>query len=116
MSVNKHNRNRQNDIEIGILQMQILWLLNKKPIHGYELMKRLNEIKTTKITQGTLYPTLQKLEKLKLIKSRKNERVIIYYVTSKGKKIMKETCDDFCRTFLGIIKDFVCLKCGAKIG
>ena len=58
-------------IDLGILQMQILWLLNRKDTHGYELMKNLNEIKNTKITQGTLYPALQRLEELNLIKSKK---------------------------------------------
>jgi len=95
--------------------MQILWLLNKKPKHGYALMKELNDLKRTKITQGTLYPALQKLEKLKFIKSKKDGRMIVYNVTSNGKSAMKEACGDFCRTFSGIIQDFVCGKCGDKI-
>lgn len=107
MSANRHIP----EIELGLLQMQILWLLNKKATHGYELMKRLNEIKTTKITQGTLYPTLQRLEELKLIKSKERARRKNYVLTPKGKKIMKNSCVDFCRTFHGIFEDFVCDKC-----
>jgi DNA-binding PadR family transcriptional regulator len=108
MSDNRHVRN---EIELGMLQMQILWLVSKKPVHGYELMKRLNELKTTKVTQGTLYPALQRLEELSLIKRKKSDRIINYSITAKGAKIMNNSCIDFCRTFNGIIHDFLCNKC-----
>ena len=108
MSVSRHKQ--KSEIELGLLQMQVLWLL-KKPTHGYELMKRLNEIKTTKITQGTLYPTLQRLEELKLITSKTEQRKKIYHLTGKGKKVMRDSCSDFCKTFHGIFHDFVCEKC-----
>lgn len=114
MSAKRHSKRYQN-IDLGLLQMQIIWLLNRKPKHGYLLMKELNELKKTRITQGTLYPALQKLQKMKLISSKKQGRTIIYHVTNKGKKVMKESCGDFCRTFSGIIQDFVCKKCGDKI-
>lgn len=107
MSSNRH----KSEIELGLLQMQILWLL-KKPTHGYCLMKELNELKKTKITQGTLYPTLQRLEELRLISSKIEQRRKIYRLTTKGKKIMKDACKDFCQTFHGIFHDFVCDKCG----
>lgn len=106
MSIEQHS-----DIELGLLQMQILWFLNQRESHGYELMKKLNEIKTTKITQGTLYPALQRLQELRLISSREKGRKIIYNLTERGKKTMKASCVDFCRTFHGIFEDFVCEKC-----
>jgi len=111
MSVNKHTKQHAKPIDLGLLQMQILWLLSKKPMHGYLLMKNLDELKKTKITQGTLYPALQRLEQMKLIKSKKKERTIVYHVTDLGKKAMMDSCRDFCRTFSGIIHDFVCNKC-----
>lgn len=106
MSVERHI----NDIELGLLQMQVLWLL-KKPSHGYELMKSLNAIKRTKITQGTLYPTLQRLEELKLIKSETKGRKRVYHLTNDGKATMKNNCQEFCKTFQGIFEDFICGKC-----
>jgi DNA-binding PadR family transcriptional regulator len=90
--------------------MQVLWML-KKPLHGYGLMKSLNTLKRTKITQGTLYPTLQRLEELKLIESRTKGRKKIYHLTKKGKSTMKNSCLEFCRTFHGIFEDYVCGKC-----
>lgn len=103
--------NRYSPIELGMLQMQILWLLNKRSTYGYEMMKQLNQIKKTKITAGTLYPTLGKLEKLGLIKSVENERTKVYTITAKGRAVMKNSCKEFCSTFEGIFSDFICGKC-----
>lgn len=104
-------RHSKSEIELGMLQMQILWLVSKKPTHGYDLMKQLNDLKNTKITQGTLYPALQRLEELSLIKRKKSKRTIVYSITAKGLKTMNNSCADFCRTFGGIIHDFLCNKC-----
>jgi DNA-binding PadR family transcriptional regulator len=99
------------EIEIGLLQMQILWLLNQKSTHGYEIMDVLNKIKSTKITQGTLYPTLKALKKYRYVKAEKQGDKIVYHITSEGKRVLNETCLDFTRTFFGIFQDFVCHKC-----
>lgn len=99
------------DIDLGILQMQILWILSRKSSHGYNMMKDLNKIKSSKVTQGTLYPTLNKLVNHGLVKREKNGRKIVYHITDKGKNTMKTTCTDFCRTFYGIYQDFVCTEC-----
>ena len=99
------------DVELGMLQMQMLWLINNRPRHGYELMKDLNAIKKTKIGQGTLYPTLQKMEKQKLIKGEEKEKRIVYHITEKGKRVMGDACTDFSKTFFGIFQDYVCNKC-----
>ncbi len=99
------------EMDVGLLQMQILWLLNRKPTYGYEMMETLNKIKRTKITQGTLYPTLQKLQKLGFVKGEENDRRIVYHITAEGKKIMNEVCFDFTHTFFGIFQDYVCHKC-----
>ena len=99
------------EIELGLLQMQILWLLSRKSTHGYDIMKMLGEIKKTKVTQGTLYPTLQSLEKRALIKRHDEDRKSVYSITLKGRKVMNETCLDFSRTFFGIFQNFVCEKC-----
>ncbi|MCX6815258.1 MAG: PadR family transcriptional regulator [Candidatus Aenigmarchaeota archaeon] len=101
----------QSEMELGMLQMQILWFLNRKPAHGYEIMETLNKIKTTKITQGTLYPTLQRLEELMLVKGKKDDRKIVYTITQEGRKVMNNVCNDFTRTFFGIFQDYVCHKC-----
>lgn len=99
------------EIEIGLLQMQILWLLNRKSTYGYEIMDVLNKIKSTKVMQGTLYPTLKNLKKYGYIKGERVEDRIVYHITPEGKRVLDETCLDFTRTFFGIFQDFVCHKC-----
>jgi DNA-binding PadR family transcriptional regulator len=104
----------ESDIDLGLLQMQILWILSRKNSHGYELMKDLSMIKRSKITQGTLYPTMQKLEELKLIKGEEKDNRIVYSLTAKGRKVMNDSCVEFTRTFFGVFQDFVCEKCVSK--
>ncbi|MBI4014433.1 MAG: PadR family transcriptional regulator [Candidatus Aenigmarchaeota archaeon] len=104
------------EIELGLLQMQILWILKRESTHGYEIMKRLSELKNVHITQGTMYPTLQRLEELRYIKRREDGRKIIYDLTEKGKKALDEGCASFTRTFFGIFHDYVCGKCVARVG
>ncbi len=101
----------KSDIELGMLQMQILWIISRKSTHGYEIMKELGKLKGTKITQGTLYPALQKLELHGLIKGGREGRRIIYDVTEKGQKTVNRICREFAHTFFGIFCDFVCNKC-----
>ncbi|MBI4896525.1 MAG: PadR family transcriptional regulator [Candidatus Aenigmarchaeota archaeon] len=107
-------RGIKSDIELGMLQMQILWLLKRKPTHGYELMKELELRKNKKITQGTLYPTLQKLEKGGFVQREKDGQRIVYQITNSGEKILHDSCLEFCKTFFGIYQDFVCTKCVKK--
>ena len=104
------------EIELGILQMQVLWILSRKSTHGYDLMKILNDIKKTKVAQGTLYPTLQALEERELIKKHEEDRKSVYNITAKGRKVMNESCLDFSRTFFGIFQNYVCEKCVGHSG
>jgi PadR family transcriptional regulator PadR len=110
MSVKKHN-------DLGLLQMQILWILGREPTHGYELMKKLNKIKTKTIEQGTLYPALQKLEEYGLIRVKETggRGKKIYELTGEGKDVMIQSCEEFSRTFSGIIVDFFCKSCKSEV-
>ncbi len=125
MSVDKHIRPPTQDeifvklrtaseIELGMLQMQILWILNRSATHGYDIMRQMKTLKSTKVAQGTLYPTLQRLVDLGLIEKKESKRKIVYHITRKGKKIMNDACTDFTRTFFGIFHDFVCEKCVSR--
>jgi DNA-binding PadR family transcriptional regulator len=93
--------------------MQILWLLWREPMHGYQLMKSLSEIKKSKIEQGTLYPALQRLEENDLIKVKETgaRGKKTYELTPKGKKKMVKACKEFSKTFSGIFTDFLCSSC-----
>lgn len=100
------------EIELGLLQTQILWLLSRKSVHGYELMKTLTTLRGSRMTQGTLYPTMQRLEELGLVEREAlQERKIIYHVTGRGKQVMNDTCLAFVKTFYGIFHDYACERC-----
>ncbi|SRR3989344_3425034 len=102
------------EIELGLLQMQILWILKRESTHGYDMMKRLSELKNVNITQGTLYPTLQRLEELGYIERKSEGRRIVYNLTKEGTKALDDGCASFTRTFFGIFHDYVCGKCVAR--
>ncbi len=79
----------------GYIRMGVLILINKKPSHGYEIMKEINN--RTKgfwqPTPGGVYPILRDLEKSGYIKgewqTQKNRRLKVYKITQSGNNILK---------------------------
>ena len=79
----------------GYIRMGVLILLNKKPSHGYEIMKEINS--RTKgfwqPTAGGVYPILRDLEKSGYIKGhwekQKNRRLKVYTITESGELIIR---------------------------
>jgi DNA-binding PadR family transcriptional regulator len=79
----------------GIIRMGVLILLNKKPSHGYEIMKEINNRTKGfwKPTAGGVYPILRDLEKSGYIKgewqTQKNRRLKVYKITHSGELILR---------------------------
>jgi DNA-binding PadR family transcriptional regulator len=79
----------------GYIRMGVLILLNKKPSHGYEIMKEIDS--RTKgfwaPTPGGVYPILRDLEKTGCIKgqwqTQKNRRLKVYKITPSGEAVLK---------------------------
>ena len=79
----------------GYIRMGVLILLNKKPSHGYEIMKEINS--RTKgfwqPTAGGVYPILRDLEKSGYIngqwQTQKNRRLKVYKITESGELILR---------------------------
>ncbi|MDR0372583.1 MAG: PadR family transcriptional regulator [Nitrososphaerota archaeon] len=95
----KEDGNSQNWIKVaqkGYIRMGIIILLNKKPSHGYEIMKEIDS--RTKgfwaPTPGGIYPILRDLEKSGYIKgqwqTQKNRRLKIYKITPTGEIVLKQ--------------------------
>ncbi len=81
----------------GYIRIAVLILLNKKPHHGYEMMKAVDERTSGfwKPTAGGIYPILQDLETSGYIKGEwdcgtKRKRKI-YIITPEGKKVLEHT-------------------------
>jgi DNA-binding PadR family transcriptional regulator len=72
------------------IELPLLGLLKLKPMHGYELRRRLESVVgfTGKVSYGSLYPMLQKLEqrgqvKKTVVRNEGHER-IAHHITAKG--------------------------------
>jgi PadR family transcriptional regulator PadR len=58
---------RQTQLLRGALDMCLLALLAKRPAHGYELVRRINEAGFDGVGYGTVYPLLTRMRRLGLV-------------------------------------------------
>ena len=81
----------------GTLDMLILKAVSLKPLHGYGVLQRIQQISgdALKIPQGPLYPALYRLEHQELIDaewgvSENNRRAKYYTLTVAGRRRLRE--------------------------
>jgi PadR family transcriptional regulator, regulatory protein PadR len=81
----------------GTLDMLILKAVSLKPLHGYGVLQRIQQISgdALEIPQGSLYPALYRLEHQELIAaewgvSENNRRAKYYTVTVAGRRRLRE--------------------------
>jgi DNA-binding PadR family transcriptional regulator len=86
----------------GSIDILLLSLIEKEDLYGYDIAKRLKEKsnETYTLSEGTLYPALQRLEKRKLIKSywgdsETGARRKYYSITDEGKKVLSEKLNEW---------------------
>jgi DNA-binding PadR family transcriptional regulator len=92
----KTTTNWLKEAQKGYIRMGILILLNKKPAHGYEIMKQIKN--RTKgfwsPTPGGVYPILRSLENSHYIKGKwstqNNRKIRTYSITESGKIILRK--------------------------
>jgi DNA-binding PadR family transcriptional regulator len=72
----------------GEVRLALLSLLGEAPMHGYELMKRLEERSggIYRASAGTVYPTLQQLEDEGLIAAETQDGKKTYRLTDAGRR------------------------------
>jgi DNA-binding PadR family transcriptional regulator len=90
----------------------ILKLLRDKAMHGYEVMKALEEQShgCYKPSPGTVYPTLQWLEDEGLVRSEEREGKKVYAITDEGRKFLEEhksTVEDIFERLEEMVDDLV---------
>jgi transcriptional regulator len=85
------------DLLPGTLDMLILKAVSLKPLHGYGVLLRIQQIsrQALKIPQGSLYPALYRLEHQGLITAEwgesENKRKAKYYrLTAAGRRRLKD--------------------------
>jgi DNA-binding PadR family transcriptional regulator len=88
----ERKRGRRQWFESGDMKYVILKLLREKPMHGYEVMKALEERTSGcyKPSPGTVYPTLQWLEDEGLVLGKDVEGKKVYEITDAGRAFLDE--------------------------
>ena len=81
----------------GTLDMLILKAVSLKPLHGYGVLQRIQQISgdALEIPQGSLYPALYRLEHQELIAaewgvSENNRRAKYYTLTAAGRRRLRQ--------------------------
>jgi PadR family transcriptional regulator, regulatory protein PadR len=88
----------------GMLTFQILWLLSKKRMHGEQIAEEIEKRRGEKPKAGTIYPALKEMKSKKLIDGRRNGKVIVYSITSNGRKSLRIATAYFVRSFGDILE------------
>jgi transcriptional regulator len=104
-------KTEQRDLFPGALEMMILRMLTRQPMHGYALVQRIKRTSQDLlvIEEGSLYPALQRLLKEGFVKaewgvSSTNRRVRIYKLTPAGTKHLEREVSTFERMLEGITR------------
>ncbi len=99
----------------------VLLMLSEKPLHGYGLMKGFKDRTGKKLSPGTLYPFLQRLEEMKLVSQKQvdigKKRKIVYSLTKKGRRFSDRLFKRFAAITVSALGTSleVCASCGASV-
>jgi DNA-binding PadR family transcriptional regulator len=88
----RHGRHRHRVFERGDLKFMILRLLHEEPMHGYQVMQRLEEESGGfySASPGSVYPVLQMLQDEGMVRSSEIEGKRVYELTESGRAFLHE--------------------------
>src|SRR6266566_3655434 len=102
------NRSRK-DLFPGALEMMILHVLARQPLHGYALVQTIKRTSQDllPVEEGSLYPALQRMLKAGLVSSRwevspSGRRVRTYELMARGRKHLERQVSSFEQMLEGI--------------
>ena len=105
------------DLFAGALELMILHSLRLKPMHGYALVKHIQQVSDDllAIEEGSLYPALQRMLREGWLESEaglsaKGRPTRIYRLTPSGRKRLEQEKDSFERMFAGIARVLAVVK------
>jgi PadR family transcriptional regulator PadR len=84
-----------------VIDIQLLFLINKRPLSGYDLRRSMKERFHITLSYGTLYPHLLEFEKKNLVvgnwsyAARGGSKRRIYTITEKGRVVLREYLSGF---------------------
>ncbi|MFZ0426651.1 MAG: PadR family transcriptional regulator [Acidobacteriota bacterium] len=101
--------NDQRGLFPGALEMMILRMLQRQPLHGYALTQQIKSASSDllQIEEGSLYPALQRMLKEGWVTARwgvsaTNRRIRIYTLTESGARHLEKEMSNFERMLEGI--------------
>lgn len=105
-NINQKIEKWQSQVKKGMLDFVILTFLSKKEFYGYELIKAIKEVAEINISEGTIYPLLNRLKKDESITAQWVEMETgiprkYYRITDRGRLVlsgMKESWKHFSLT------------------
>ncbi len=99
------------DLFPGALEMMILQSLRFRPMHGYALVKHIQQVSDDllQIEEGSLYPALQRMLREGWLKSEagisaKGRPTRIFHVTDKGLRHLERELSSFEKMYTGIAR------------
>src|SRR5579859_4235177 len=103
--------NDRRDLFPGALEMMILQSLRLRPMHGYALVKHIQQVSEDllQIEEGSLYPALQRMLREGWVESEagisaKGRPTRIYRVTAAGLRHLEREVSSFEKMFAGITR------------
>ncbi len=92
------------DLPQGTLDLLILRIVGREPLHGYGIAQRLQQLSrdVVQVPQGSLYPALHRLENRGLLAadwkpSDTGRDAKVYHLTAKGRTQLKEETANWAR-------------------
>lgn len=99
----------QRDLFPGALEIMILQSLRLRPMHGYGLVKHIQQVSgdLLQVEEGSLYPALQRMLKAGWLESEtgtsaKGRPTRIYRLTAAGLRHLEKEVSSFEKMFTGI--------------
>jgi transcriptional regulator len=97
------------DVIQGTLDMLILKMLDREPLHGYAIAQRIGQVSQALIAvpQGSLYPALHRLERRAWLaatwqQTESGREAKVYRLTPKGRRQLEREVADWARLSLAI--------------
>ena len=109
------------DIALGMIRSSIVLLLSEKPLHGYGIMKEVEDRIGKSVNPSLLYPFLKQLEKNGLVRSTKKpvgkKPKKVYELTATGKELATRIHKRIASMVSMAIEPnlSICFHCGCKI-
>lgn len=92
----KHGRGGRGRVQRGQIRTALLALLEEEPMHGYEMIRRIEERSggRWKPSPGAVYPTLQQLSDEELVTVAEDGGKRVFSLTDAGRDVAAELDDD----------------------